>query len=113
MRFLRIPHSKLGQLAYFGCLEAVSFFIICANTRALALGNYTWTGLTDFAFGMQGFIMAKLMVEDEKARTWYAGLGAAIGGVFGSWASIWITEHLYGRTWQELVILGRHFLLGQ
>lgn len=92
-----VPESKAGLFVFFGVLEAFSFFIICANTRALAQGSYLWTGVTDFFFTAQSFTVAKIMIDDEKARTWWAGLGMAVGGVLGSWLSIFVTKHVFGQ----------------
>jgi hypothetical protein len=39
------PRSGLGQFAFFALAEAISFFVICANTRAQ--GSYGWTAITD------------------------------------------------------------------
>lgn len=93
---IRVPTSRIGQFVFFAVLEAFSFAIICACTRAQALALYGWTGVTSFIFGLQSFVQAKIMVEDANARTWSAGAGMIIGGVAGDVASVWITKHLFG-----------------
>lgn len=93
---ITVPQSSVGQFFFFAIAEAVSFFVIVANTRALAQGSYTWTALTDTLFSAQAFVIAKLMIDDKNGRTWAAGLGMTFGGTCGSLLSIFVTKRLYG-----------------
>jgi hypothetical protein len=95
-RFVKVPQSKVGQFVFAFVVEFISFFIIVANTRALAQGSYLWTGVTDFGFGIQAFAIGKLMIDNKECRTWAFGLGSTAGGTCGSLFSIFITKHLYG-----------------
>lgn len=95
--WLRVPTSPMGQVLFFGAAELVSFFVISANFRAIAIGNYFWAGCTDFMTLVQNFAIGKLLIEDEKSRTWYTGIGAAVGGTIGTLLSIWATKHLFGK----------------
>lgn len=45
---------------------------------------------------LQNMIMAKIFIEDEKARDAWSIAGATIGGACGSLLSIWVTKHLFG-----------------
>lgn len=95
--WVRIPTDPLGQFVFFGLAELVSFFVISANFRAIAIGSYFWAGVTDFMTLVQSFAIGKLFIEDEKTRTWYTGIGAAVGGTIGTLLSIWATKHIYGQ----------------
>jgi hypothetical protein len=91
------PSSALGQFIFFGCLEFISFAVLCAATRAQAAGLVGWTAVTSFVFSAQSFILYKLMIDDPKARTWWAGAGMVFGGVLGDVLSVVVTKHLFGR----------------
>jgi hypothetical protein len=95
--WFRIPTNPVGQFVFFGLAEFVSFFVISANFRAIAIGNYYYAGATDFMTLIQNFAIGKLMMDDERMRTWYVGLGAAVGGTLGTLFSIYVTKHLYGQ----------------
>lgn len=86
----------MGQFLLMFITELISFFIVVANTRAYTHGFYGWTALTDTLYSAQGFIMFKIMADDENGRTWWAGLGCTLGGTCGSLLAIWCTKHLYG-----------------
>src|ERR1700674_3725174 len=92
----KFPENKIAQFLICCFAEFVSFFIIVANTRAIAQGNYLWTAVTDTFFSTQGFVMAKLMIDDKNARSWACGAGYIFGGTLGSLFAIWCTKHLYG-----------------
>jgi len=92
---MKVPKSRTGQFAFFFLMEFISFFIICASTRAQAKGSYAWTGVTSILFSLQAFLLAKMMVEDASARTWWAGAGSIVGGCVGDLASVWATMHLF------------------
>ena len=92
-----VPTSVWGQFLFFYMAELVCFFVIVANMRAVALANYIGAATTDLLFGMQAWVMMKLTVENEKARTFAGGLGTTLGGVCGTLLSIWFTKHIFGR----------------
>jgi len=94
---IRIPTSPLGQFLFFGSTELFTFFVITANFRAIAIGSYFWAGITDYLTVLVNFGVGKLMMDDEKNRSWWVGLGFATGGTIGTLLSIWVTKHLYGR----------------
>lgn len=94
---LKVPTTRVGQVLFFGTFEMVSFFVLCACNRAQAQGRYGWTFAASFVFSLQGFAIGKLMVDDENARTWWAGFGMALGGAIGDVLSIWITKYLWGQ----------------
>jgi hypothetical protein len=91
---MKAPKTKLGQFVLGFVTELICFFIVVSNTRAFTHGNYTWTIITDTLFSMQNFAMAKLMMDDSNARTWYMGAGYTIGGAIGSCLAILATSHL-------------------
>jgi hypothetical protein len=93
---MKAPQSKIGQFWFAFGTQFVSYFIIVANTRALAQASYLWTAVTDTLFTAQSFAVAKFMIDNKECRTWYAGLGMTIGGTVGSLFAIFITKHLYG-----------------
>ncbi len=97
MKWLKIPTSTVGRAMFFGSTELLTFFIITANFRAIALGNYFWAGLTDYLTVLVNFGVGKLMMDDAKYHTWWIGIGFATGGTIGTLLSIWMTKHLYGR----------------
>jgi hypothetical protein len=96
-KWLHLPHTRLGQFAFYGLAELVSFAVITANFRAIAQGNYWYAGVTDFMNLVQGFAIGKFLMDDAEQRTWYTGLGAAVGGTCGTLLAIWITKHVYGQ----------------
>lgn len=93
---MRTPDTRLGRFALFFASEAVSFFFIAANFRAVAQGLYVWTALTDMALVFQGMLVTKLMFEDERSRDWTSIAGFTFGGACGSVLSIYVTRHLWG-----------------
>jgi hypothetical protein len=93
---MRAPESALGQFSLLFITELVSFFIIVANTRAYTQGLYGWTIVTDTFFSAQSFVMFKIMADDPRARSWWAGLGCTLGGSCGSVLAIWVTKRLFG-----------------
>lgn len=94
--WIKVPHSQLGRFLFFATTQCMAYFLVVANTRAYTQGLYSWTGLTDFMFASQAFMMMQLISKDEQASGFWAGAGYAVGGVVGSLASIWATKHLYG-----------------
>lgn len=91
---MNAPTSRLGQFSLMFVAELISFFIIVANTRAYTHGSYLWTAITDTLFSAQAFVMGKLMMDDPKARSWWAGLGCTLGGTCGSLLAIFVTSIL-------------------
>jgi len=94
---LNVPETKLGQFMFFFVSEFICFFIIVADTRAIALGSYLGATVTNVAFGMQAWLVRKLTVEHEGARSLSSGLGSTIGGTLGTLLSIYFTRILYGK----------------
>ena len=97
MKLPSVPTSGLGQFSFFFVAEMVCFFVIVANMRAVALANYLGAASTDLLFGLQAWVMMKLTVEHEEARTLAGGMGTTLGGVCGTLLSIWFTKHIFGR----------------
>lgn len=93
---IKVPVTKLGQFLFFFVSEFICFFIIVANTRAVALANYFGAAATDIAFGFQAWAMLKLTVENKDARTFTGGCGSTLGGTCGTLLSIWATKHFFG-----------------
>ena len=91
-----ILDTSTGQFCAAFLVEALSFFVVVANTRAYTHGLYMWTFVTDVFFSAQGFAVAKVMTEDARTRTWWAGFGFTLGGATGSLLSIFVTKKLYG-----------------
>jgi hypothetical protein len=92
---MRVPHSKLGRFSLFFASEAVSFFFVAANFRAVAQGLYFWTALTDMLLVFQGMMVTKLMFDDERSRDWVSIAGFTFGGATGSVLSIYVTRMLW------------------
>lgn len=92
----KVPHNKLGQFFFFFVSEFICFFIIVANTRAVALANYLGAAATDIAFGLQAWFMLKTTVENSDARTFAGGLGSTLGGTLGTLISIFATKYIFG-----------------
>ena len=91
-----VPKTRAGQFVFFFVSEFICFFIIVADTRAIALGSYLGATVTNIAFGMQAWLVRKLTIEDAGARSLAAGLGSTIGGTLGTLLSILITKRIYG-----------------
>jgi len=95
---LRVPQGKPGQFAVFYAIQFLSYALVVANTRAYTESRYLWTAATDLAFGLQAFLVTKLMVDcDADQRGFWAGLGYTVGGTSGSLAAIWLTLRIYGK----------------
>lgn len=92
---MRLPNSKLARFGLFFASEAVSFFFIAANFRAVALGLYFWTGITDMLLVFQGMMITRLMFDDERSRDWLSIAAFTLGGACGSVLSIYVTKHLW------------------
>lgn len=94
---LHLPTKPWSQFLFFGATELFTFFIITANFRAIAIGSYWWAGVTDYLTVLVNFAVAKVMMGDEKHRTWWVGVGLATGGTLGTLFSIYVTKRLYGQ----------------
>ena len=94
---LSVPNSKAGQFCMFFLTQMLSYFLFVASTRAVAVGSYFWTTVTDTTFAIQAFTLSRILVEFKEARSFWAGAGYTVGGTVGSLAGIFITKHLYGR----------------
>lgn len=93
---MKLPESRLGRFSLCFGSEAVSFFFVAANFRAVAQGLYFWTALTDMLLVFQGMLVTRLMFDDARARDWTAIAGFTTGGAAGSVLSIYVTRHLWG-----------------
>lgn len=93
---MKLPEQAWKRFAIFFASQMISFFIICANFRALAQGLYCWTAFTDTLIVFQNMMMAKIFIEDANARDKWSIAGATIGGACGSVLSIYVTKHLFG-----------------
>lgn len=91
---MKAPTTRLGQFSLGFFVEMISFFVVTANTRAFTHGNYAWTIVTDTVFSLQNFAMAKWMVDDKNARTWWVGLGYTLGGTIGTLLAMLCASHL-------------------
>lgn len=85
----------MARFALLFASEAVSFFFIAANFRAVALGLYFWTGFTDMLLVFQGMVVTRLMFDDERTRDWASISAFTLGGAAGSMLSIYVTKHLW------------------
>lgn len=93
---IKVPTTSAGQFLFFAGVELVACFLIVFNTRAVALGSYTWTGVSEFVFGMNTFAVLKLVIDDPNGRTWSSGVGGAVGATVGALLSLWLVKHLLG-----------------
>lgn len=92
---IKVPDSRLGRFWLFFASEAISFFFVAANFRAVALGFYFWTALTDMFLVFQGMIITRMMFDDERTRDWVSIAGFTFGGAFGSVLSIYVTKVIW------------------
>lgn len=92
---MKVPDSKLGRFALCFGSEAVAFFFVAANFRAVAQGLYFWTAITDMLLVFQGMLVTKLMFDDARTRDWYSIAGFTFGGAAGSVLSIFVTRSLW------------------
>lgn len=92
---MRVPDSKVKRFALFFTSEAVSFFFVAANFRAVAQGLYFWTAITDMLLVFQGMMVTRLMFDDERSRDWVSIAGFTFGGAVGSVLSIYVTKVLW------------------
>jgi hypothetical protein len=77
---------------FFG-IQALAYFLITINTRAVALAKYLWTALSDMAISATGFLTVSLIASPHG----YSALaGYCLGGAFGSVVAIRMTKWLYG-----------------
>src|SRR5438105_3150365 len=92
---MKLSDRGWKRFAFFLASQMLSFFVICANFRALAQGLYFWTAFTDAMIVFQNMMIAKLFIENENARDKWCIAGATIGGVLGSILSIYVTKHVF------------------
>lgn len=74
-------------------VQCLSYFLITMNQRAIAIGLYFWTGITDLAFASINFVIIKRVAKSESNWAW---AGYTVGGVVGSLSAIFLTKLLYG-----------------
>lgn len=89
---IKILQTRLGQFSLMFVTEMFCFFIICCNTISYTHGSYFWTAVTDTIYSLQAFLMMKIMTEDDKARSFWSGLGCTLGGTCGSLLAILVTK---------------------
>jgi hypothetical protein len=82
------------EFCFFFCVEALSYFLIVANTRAFTQGLYFWTASTDFVFAGSNFFLIRKVAKTDTKAAW---AGYTFGGTCGSLISMWITIHIYGK----------------
>jgi hypothetical protein len=92
----KIPVNPYYRFIFCFILEVITFFILCANFRAVALGLYFWTAVTDMIIVFNGMLVTKMLFDDEKSRDWVSIAGYTLGGATGSVISIYVTKHLFG-----------------
>lgn len=93
---MKLPDHGWKRFLIFFTSQLISFFVIAANFRALAIGLYAWTALTDTLIVFQNMMMAKIFIENQNARDKWSIAGATIGGACGSVLSIYVTKHVFG-----------------
>lgn len=73
----------------FAILQAVAYFILVANIRALAHLNYPMAAITEVVYlAVQWTVIRRIVVADG----WAAKLGYIAGGTAGSLLSMWVTR---------------------
>ena len=93
---MKLPDNKAVRLSILFASQLVSYFVLTANFRAIAHGLYFWTALTDLWITFQGMLLTKLLIEDERTRSWLSIAAFAVGGACGSLLSIWATKQFGG-----------------
>lgn len=86
---------QLKRFSLFASTQALSYFLIVANTRAYTQGHYGWTAGTDGVYAALQFFLLRRLVKDDATDPW-SFAGYVIGGVIGSLLSIAVTTRLYG-----------------
>lgn len=76
-----------------GAAQFANFLAAAVNIRACAKGRTAMTLSTDAVILFLNFTVLAWIIE---AHTWPAKLAYIVGGVLGSWAGMWLTDH-----WKE------------
>jgi hypothetical protein len=92
----KTPENSYLRFLFCFVIEVIAFFLVCANFRAIALGLYFWTAVTDMIIVFNGMLVTKMLFDDEKSRDWVSIAGYTLGGATGSVLSIWVTKHIFG-----------------
>jgi hypothetical protein len=92
----KTPENSYLRFLFCFVIEVIAFFLVCANFRAIALGLYFWTAVTDMVIVFNGMLVTKMLFDDEKSRDWVSIAGYTLGGATGSVLSIWVTKHIFG-----------------
>jgi hypothetical protein len=92
----KTPANSIARFFFCFVVEVVTFFLLCANFRAVAQGLYVWTAITDMIIVFNGMLITKMLFDDEKSRDWISIAGYTLGGATGSVISIWVTKHVFG-----------------
>lgn len=75
----------------FAALQALAYFILVANIRAIAHLNYPFAVLTESTYLLVQWTVVRRMVKVEGASAMF---GYIVGGTIGSLLSMYLT-----RTW--------------
>lgn len=74
-------------------LQTFYSFILCVSWRALAVGDYLWTGVTDAILLILSFSIIKRVMSAEGVLD---RIAYVVGGVVASLLSIWFTKAVWG-----------------
>ena len=73
----------------FGALQALAYFVLVANIRAIAHLNYPFAVVTESSYLLIQWTVIRRMVAVESTS---AMCGYIVGGTIGSLFSMWLTR---------------------
>jgi hypothetical protein len=79
----------MRDFASFAALQALAYFILVANIRALAHLNYPMAAITEASYLLIQWTVLRRVVG---ATGWRAKSGYIVGGTLGSLLSMWLTR---------------------
>jgi hypothetical protein len=83
----------LKSAAQLFALNALQYFVVAANMRAIALGLFLPSFITDALIGALGMTIAQRVVAAKShAERW----SYALGGAIGAQLAIYVTKILFG-----------------
>ena len=74
----------------FAALQALAYFILVANIRAIAYLNYPFAVLTESTYLLVQWTVVRRMVKVEGTSAMF---GYIVGGTIGSLLSMWLTRN--------------------
>lgn len=84
--------GKLKEAAWLFLIQTILYGVMCVNMRAVALKDYEWALVSDFAIATLNFFVIRKIAQGGDALHQWAGYVA--GSLAGTALGIWISSIL-------------------